>query len=429
MNDAAYRRRLASDLEGWVKAGVVGEGEAARMLADLGESRRDLAPIVIGTLAALLFVGSVVAFVAANWDTIPRLLRMAGLLVIVAIALAGAILAERRSSPRLGDLAATVAVLVFASAVALVGQMYHFPEDWPGGYALVGLVALLAALLLGSSGALIVALLCAFGWLFTRPESAILQVPWPVLPPMVLATLLSIERPSRWTAGLAALLIAVVLVLTLNGLVLPPLADLGDRLPLRLVAPYLLLAVAVLAVTMFAVRHEGLRIIARQLAELAILALAGFPVLLFTIASGDLAALGVGTVDTSGVAAYLVALAVVAVAMMAVLRRVDVAALAVAVLAVTIAFGLVAFARGATAGWAVQGLALAACIAVTVSGVTGGRMFWTVVGALGFAAIAYVRLIGTDFNLIDTSAFFLVSAVVFVAIALGTRRLDRRAAT
>ena len=38
---------------------------------------------------------------------------------------------ERQGSPRGADAAVTCGVLIFGAGLALVGQMYHLPADWP----------------------------------------------------------------------------------------------------------------------------------------------------------------------------------------------------------------------------------------------------------------------------------------------------------
>jgi uncharacterized membrane protein len=60
--------------------------------------------------------------------------------------------------------AATCAALIFGAGVALVGQMYHLPADWPAGSLLVGCGALAVAALLRSDGALLTAFACMGAW-------------------------------------------------------------------------------------------------------------------------------------------------------------------------------------------------------------------------------------------------------------------------
>src|SRR4051794_41828635 len=84
-------------------------------------------------LGALMLAASVSAFVAANWQEIPRTVRLVGILAIIAGCFFPALLLDRRGMPRGADAAITLATLCFGAGVALVGQMYHPPADWPGG--------------------------------------------------------------------------------------------------------------------------------------------------------------------------------------------------------------------------------------------------------------------------------------------------------
>ena len=56
--------------------------------------------------------------------------------------------------------------------MALVGQMYHLPADWPAGALLVALGGLIAAVLMRSNGALAIALIAICAWSGGRWEEA-----------------------------------------------------------------------------------------------------------------------------------------------------------------------------------------------------------------------------------------------------------------
>ncbi len=134
-----------------------------RLQAEAGGIRL---PSILGMLGALLLASGVIAFIAANWQLIPRVGKLTGVLVLVAAATGLAAYFERRNASRAADAAATAAALIFGAGVALVGQMYHLPADWPAGSVTVGIGAFTLALLLRSDGALIIAFACALSWLY-----------------------------------------------------------------------------------------------------------------------------------------------------------------------------------------------------------------------------------------------------------------------
>ena len=79
---------------------------------------------------------------------------------------------QRRGHPAAADAAITFATLCFGAGIALVGQMYHLPSDWPAGAMLVAIGGLIAAALTGKSGPLVIAFVAMTSWSFGRFEAA-----------------------------------------------------------------------------------------------------------------------------------------------------------------------------------------------------------------------------------------------------------------
>lgn len=169
MFDRAYRQRLETDLARWEADGVVAPAEIAAIRAALPP----LAPgitiaVVIAIVGGLLIAAAFLAFVAAHWIELARLLRVAMLLAgcLIAYGLGGWFARDGRSV--IADLCAGVGAIIFGASIALIGQMYHLGEDFAGGMLLWAMGALAAAALTGSRGALAVALVAASIWSNTR---------------------------------------------------------------------------------------------------------------------------------------------------------------------------------------------------------------------------------------------------------------------
>src|SRR5712671_8201760 len=145
MFERAYRQRLEADVARWQAEGVItpATGEAIRnSLPPLGAGIN--IPVVVGIVGGLLIAAAFLAFVAANWTEIPRVLRFAILLTgIVGAYSIGAEFA-RAGRPVLADLAASVGAIIFGAAIALVGQMYHLGDDFAAGMLLWAAGALAA---------------------------------------------------------------------------------------------------------------------------------------------------------------------------------------------------------------------------------------------------------------------------------------------
>ncbi len=208
MLTGSYRKRLEADLGRWVGEGLVSPESAATIRRSLAQEGGGFKlPALLGLFGGLLIASSVSAFVAANWEEIPRIAKLVMVLLAVAGTLGVAARLESRGSTNGADAAATCGTLIFAAGVALVGQMYHLPTDWPGGALLVGIGALIVAFLLNSSGALVVALIGIAAWgggrWDEREANAHLLFWLPFLPALWLAA----TRHNRLVHHLAALIL------------------------------------------------------------------------------------------------------------------------------------------------------------------------------------------------------------------------------
>jgi uncharacterized membrane protein len=165
MFDRAYRQRLEADLAQWEADGVITPAAVATIRVALPPLAPGVnIPVVVAIVGGLLIAAAFLAFVAAHWTELARLLRLAILLAgIVAAHGLGAWLA-RADRTVLADLCAGVGSIIFGAGIALVGQMYHLGGDFAGGMLLWAIGALAAAALTGSRGAFAVALAVASIW-------------------------------------------------------------------------------------------------------------------------------------------------------------------------------------------------------------------------------------------------------------------------
>ena len=211
MFERGYRQRLEADLVKWVTEGVI-SGDAAHSIrkARFGEEAVSRLPAIFAMLGALMLAASVSAFVAANWQEIPRLVRLGGILALIAACFPVALYLGRRAMPWGDDAAATFGTLCFGAGVALVGQMYHLPGDWPAGAMLVAIGAVIAAVLTGKSGPLVIAFAAMTAWSFGRFDDAQWrEIHWPFFLLFVPAFALALGRENRLVAHAAVLALSV----------------------------------------------------------------------------------------------------------------------------------------------------------------------------------------------------------------------------
>jgi uncharacterized membrane protein len=166
MNDAGYRKRLAADLPKWLDAGWVTADNGAAILASIGTGRRATFGVaaILGTLGALLLGLGVLAFVGANWEEMPRLVRLGLIVLAMIVAYGAAFEFDRRDLRIFAEAGVLAAALVYAGAIALVGQTYHMSGDFAGAILLFEVGVLGAALFTGSPTLTVVALVAAGYW-------------------------------------------------------------------------------------------------------------------------------------------------------------------------------------------------------------------------------------------------------------------------
>ena len=211
MFERGYRRHLEADLVKWVAEGVI-SGDAAQSIrkARFGEEAASRLPAIFAMLGALMLAASVSAFVAANWQEIPRLVRLVGILAVIAGCFFPALLLERRGMPRGADAAVTLATLCFGAGVAFVGQMYHLPADWPAGAMLIALGGLVAAALTGKNGPLVIAFVAMTSWSWGRFDAwQWREIHWSFLLLFVPGFLLALGRENRLLGHAAILALSV----------------------------------------------------------------------------------------------------------------------------------------------------------------------------------------------------------------------------
>lgn len=125
-----YRGRLERDLKVWVEKGLVDASAAEAVLREYdGRQTSFSAGRVLTIIAAVLLGLAILLFVSANWEAIPRILRLGGLVAMIWAFYLGAayLLAAGRSI--LAAALLILGTLSFGGAMALVGQMYNMSGD------------------------------------------------------------------------------------------------------------------------------------------------------------------------------------------------------------------------------------------------------------------------------------------------------------
>lgn len=417
MLTGSYRKRLEADLGRWVGEGLVSPESAATIRRSLAQEGGGFKlPALIGLFGGLLIASSVSAFVAANWEEIPRIAKLVMILLGLAGALGISARLESRGSTGSADAAATCGTLIFAAGVALVGQMYHLPTDWPGGALLVALGALIVAFLLRSNGALVIAIVaigCWAGGRWDEGESRAHLLFWlPFLPALWLAA----TRHNRLVHHVAALAL-------LGWFATLPGQPAFLRFDYGLLAYGLAVSALFVALGALALDRGGPGLLTAFLPWGLIGLILSLNVELIRILEPSEAK--AGTAHSLNYFAYALALpAVIGLGLLARERRFawPLAAALVMSLLVPVLFwsgGAVSMAGKIV----VAALILSIAIGIVVAGAGGGVRRLSIAGSLLFAIAVVTLLWQTIGTLLDQSLFFLVGGAALIAIASGMRRL------
>jgi uncharacterized membrane protein len=414
----SYRKRLEADLIKWTAAGLIEPEQAGGIRrAVQAEAGGIKLPAVLGMLGGLLLASSVIAFVAANWELLPRVGKLVGILILIVTALAVALRFQQKRASLQADAASTTATLIFGAGVALVGQMYHLPADWPAGTALVGIGALVIAALMRSDGALIIAFACMMAWLFGLHNDRLPVINWWYLAFFAPALLLAFGRSNRAVHHMAVLAAMSWLVLIVGESIWRD-AELGTHIAYLLFVSVVFTALGLLAsdgklpLLLSACTVWGL------LGYVIVMALQLFRVL---EASGGVPGLAVPRVVIAGLASVA---AVGALAAMLSDRKGAVALAGALVLAMATSIVFWSGAGQLLVGRIiVSALVLMSASAMIVAGAVMGQRRISLAGAAAFGLAIIVLLYRTVGSLLDQSLFFLVGGVMLIAIGSGVRKL------
>jgi uncharacterized membrane protein len=199
---ASYKERVKQDLDRWIGADLVDAGKRDAILATLPETRRMDAATALAWVGGVLLGIAIIAFVAANWDFTPKIVRFAMLLAAFLALAGGAAWASRKERPTLSNILLTIAALVFAASIGLTGQIFDIAGDPRSAAYGAGVAAFALGAAGRSTGAALVGLIfIALGdftdrqW-FTGAES---EAPW-----MLLGAPLAAYLALRWGSGALA---------------------------------------------------------------------------------------------------------------------------------------------------------------------------------------------------------------------------------
>ncbi|MFA0813548.1 DUF2157 domain-containing protein [Microbulbifer epialgicus] len=129
---------LAREAGVWVEVGVISEAQAEQICERYGvdyhrAQQRSWGYNVLVGLAYLFIALAVITLISANWDEIPRALRMGGLVVLTVATQCIGLWVYLKRNPRTGEGLFLLGNFFFGASIILISQIYHLGEHMPDG--------------------------------------------------------------------------------------------------------------------------------------------------------------------------------------------------------------------------------------------------------------------------------------------------------
>jgi uncharacterized membrane protein len=164
-----YEDWVSREAADWVREGLVSEEQAEairRRYAERGvPARRTGVVQTLATIGAVVAGLGVVLFFAANWDGIPRPIRVVMLLVLVVGSYGGGWVLRERGREYVGAALLLLGGIAFGASLFLVGQMYHVQAHDPLAFLVTAAGAAATAWLARSEALATLALLAGGAWI------------------------------------------------------------------------------------------------------------------------------------------------------------------------------------------------------------------------------------------------------------------------
>ena len=167
------KRDLGRECSDWVKDKLISEDQAIKICDRYGINYQEISKQTYGyaVLVGLgyLFIGlAVITFLSANWDEIPRVVRMSGLLLITTLTYLFALkkFNEGFRSEAIGFF--FLGSMFYGASIMLIAQIYHIDEHYPNGILWWTIGVRPLGLLLESSFLFALTTALAFAWFFVE---------------------------------------------------------------------------------------------------------------------------------------------------------------------------------------------------------------------------------------------------------------------
>lgn len=185
LRENSFVKRLRKELPAWVERGWV-TADSQQQILDYAATHRGVGvrylPLAFSVLGVLLLGAGIITYFAANWDVMPKLVKLMILFGSMWAAYgASGYFIEYKKSPNLGQAMLLLGVILFGANIMLIAQIYHIDAHYPNGVLMWALGGLLVAYLMNSQAAMIAGIALAVLWTGMETFGFDRSLHWPFL--------------------------------------------------------------------------------------------------------------------------------------------------------------------------------------------------------------------------------------------------------
>ncbi len=179
------KQEIAREATDWVRDGVISRDQAIAICERYGIDFNNLQSHSFGYFVLMglgyLFIGlAMITLVSANWDDIPRAVRMIGLIGVTLAANIFGVQKYRSGEHGPATTAFFLGALLYGASIMLIAQIYHIGEHFPDGIFWWAFGVLPVALLLDSVLLMLLTATLSYLWFLVESGAGFYPTLFPV---------------------------------------------------------------------------------------------------------------------------------------------------------------------------------------------------------------------------------------------------------